>query len=406
MQKLFLPLLLLVMLGLNACEDEVSNIGAPYFSDTIGITSDTFNISSSTSGITVSGYSLPAVPTSKLTYNATAGSGTLFLGKAESGALEAWPVLKFPVIGDTMNSVTAVRLLLKVVPYLHGEQSVLTEDFKVYVEGSGKISENTISLSLADLSANPFATFNGPVTDSSMIEVNITLDTAIKTQLRAAATSIVIVPGAMSNVRAFGSSDISDAKFHPQLEFTYLDGTTEKKTYRTPSLDMTIVKRVNNHSADQLFIAGGTNDRVLLSVKPDSLNIDRFASINTATLRLKLDPTRSSVGQNVRDTLGPAIVFKGSSSQSDTAVTLFAYGVKSKTDPNVYEFQLRDVIETWLDRPSTNFGFELRGGFAARTVGGNVIYTEDYSLNRWTFFGPNSAEADRPSLFITSSNLK
>jgi hypothetical protein len=378
MQKLFLPLLLLVTLGLNACEDEVSNIGGPYFSDTIGITTDSFDISAATQGMAVSSYSLPAIPTSKLTYNGTAGSGTLFLGKAESGALEAWPVLKFPVLqNDTMDRVTSVRLLLKVIPYLHGEQTSLTEDFKVYVEGSGKVVESTISLAQSDLSANPFATFNGAVVDSSMIELNLTLDTAIKTQLRAPSTSLVIVPGAMTNVRAFGSSDIDDSKFHPRLEFTYMDGTTEKKTYRTPSLDMTIVKRVNDHTADQLFIAGGTNDRVLFSVKPDSLKVDRFASINTATLRLKLDPSRSSLGQNVRDSLGPAVVFKGSSSQSDTAITLFAYGVKSKTDPNVYEFQLRDVIETWLDNPASNFGFELRAGYAARSVGGNVIYTED-----------------------------
>src|SRR5687767_5665029 len=114
MQKLFLPILLLVALGLSACEDELSNFGAPYFSDTISVTNDTFSVSSDTQGIAVSSYGLPAVPTSTLSYNATAGSGTLFAGKAEAGELEAWPVLKFPVLQeDTMSRVTQVALMLK-----------------------------------------------------------------------------------------------------------------------------------------------------------------------------------------------------------------------------------------------------------------------------------------------------
>jgi hypothetical protein len=412
MQKLFLPLhlfalLLLTALGLSACEDEVSNIGAPYFNDTIGIITDTFNFGGAPNGIAISGYSLPAVPTAKLTYNGTAGSGTLFMGKAEGGALEAWPVLKFPVLPeDTMSKVTSVKLLLKTVPYVHGEQGALLEDLKVYVEGAGKVNEATTALTLADLSPNPFGSFSEIRADSSGLSVDITLDTSIRTQLRAASTSLVIVPGNMTNVRAFGSADVSDAKFHPQLEFTYMDGTTEKKTYRKPSLDMTIVKRVNTTAADQLFIAGGTNDRLAFSVVLDSLHVERFASINTATLRMKLDPTKSSLGQNLRDSTGPAIILKSTASQSDTATALIAFGVRTKADPTIYEFQLRDVIETWLDEPSSNFGFELRGGYAARTVGGNIIYTEDYSLNRWTFFGPSSAEADRPTLIITSSSLK
>lgn len=412
MQKLFLPvylfaLLLLTALGLSACEDEISNIGAPYFKDTIGITTDTFHLNSATPGIAISTYGLPAIPTSKLTYNSNAGSGTLFIGRAEAGALEAWSVLKFPVLQeDTMKNVTSVKLILKVIPYRHGDQTTLAEDFKVYVEGAGKINEATTSLTLADLSANPFGQFSGDLLDSTSITCEIVLDTAIRTQLRAGSTSLVMVPGAMTNIRAFGSADVSDAKFHPQLEFTYLDGTTEKKTYRKPLLDMSLIKRVNSQSADQLLIAGGTNDRVLLTMKVDSLDVDRFASINNATLRLKLDPTHSSLGLNPRDTTGPAIIFKNTASQSDTSITLIGFGAKSKYDPNIWEFQLRDVIESWLDNPTHNFGFELRAGYAGRNAGGNVIYTEDYTLNRWAFYGPNSAVADRPMLIITSSSLK
>lgn len=412
MQKLFLPvhtiaLLLLTALGLSACEDEVSTIGAPYFSDTIGIRTDTVTLSPSTSGITVSNYGLPVIPTSTLPFNATAGSGTLFFGKAEAGAVEAWSVLKFPVLrDDTLSKVTSVKLILKVIPYRHGDQSTLAEDLKVYVEGAGKITEATTSLALNDLSPNPFGHFMGEQKDTTGLSIEITLDSAIRTQLSAASTSLVLVPGAMSNIRAVGSVDVADAQFHPQLEYTYLDGTTEKKTYRKPLLDMTIVKRVNSQPADELLIAGGTNDRVLFTMDPDALHIDRFAAINTALLRMKLDPTHSSIGQNVRDTAGPAIIFKNTASQSDTSVTLIAFGIRSKTDPNIYEFQLRDVIETWLADPTSNFGFELRAGYAIRKAGGNLIITEDYSLNRWAFYGPSSAPADRPQLFITSSSLK
>ncbi len=412
MQKLFLPvhaiaLLLLTALGLSACEDEISNIGAPYFSDTIGITTDTFHLNSATPGIAVSSYGLPVIPTTGQSYNATAGSGTLFYGKAEAGAIEAWSVLKFPLLPeDTLNRVTSVKLILQVIPYRHGDQTTLAEEVKVYVEGAGKITEATTALALTDLSPNPFGQFVGEQIDSTSLSIEIALDSAIRTQLSAASTSLVLVPGAMTNIRAVGSADVADAKFHPQLEYTYLDGTTEKKTYRKPLLDMNIVKRTNTQTADQLLIAGGTNDRVLFTVKLDSLKVDRYASINTATLRMKLDPAQSSIGQNLRDTTGPAVIFKNTASTSDTSVSLIAFGVKSKTDLNVYEFQLRDVVEQWLDDPSRNFGFELRAGYAARTVGGNIIITEDYTLNRWTFYGPNSAEADRPTLIITSSSLK
>jgi hypothetical protein len=412
MQKLFLPvhfiaLLLLTALGLSACEDEISTIGAPYFNDTIGITTDTFDLSASTPGITVSSYSLPVIPTPTLTYNATAGSGTLFFGKAEAGAIEAWSVLKFPVLQpDTLQKVTSVKLILKVIPYRHGDQTTLAEDVKVYVEGAGKINESTTALTLADLSPNPFGQFVGDQKDTTGLSIEIALDSAIRTQLSAASTSLVLVPGAMSNIRAVGSVDVADKQFQPQLEFTYLDGATEKKTYRKPALDLNIIKRTNALTPDQLLIAGGTNDRILFTVKVDSLHVDRFASINTATLRMKLDPANSSIGQNLRDTTGPAVIFKNTASPSDTSVSLIAFGTKSKSDPNIYEFQLRDVIEQWLDEPARNFGFELRAGYAPRTVGGSIIITEDYTLNRWTFFGPNSAAADRPMLIITSSSLK
>ena len=406
MQRLFLPLLFLLALGLASCEDEVSNIGAPYFSDTIGVRTDSVVIDGSSRGISLANYSLPAIPTNQLTYNATAASGTLFLGKAENGALEAWPVLRFPVLQtDTLDRVKSVTLQVKVVPYMHGAR-VISTDFAVYVEGAGKINEATTSLTTGDLSANSFGVHSADLPDSSGWVVNITLDSAIRTQLRAASTSLVIVPGTMTNVRAFGSTDLTDAKFHPQLEFTYTDGSEEKKTYRKPNLDMTIVKRTNTHAADQLFIAGGSNDRVVINFLPDSMQIDRFSAINTAILRLKLDPAHSSIGLNARDTLGPAVVFKNLQPQADTGAAFISLGVKSSVAPDTWDFEIRDVIELWLDDPSTNFGFELRAGYATRTIGGNLIITEDYTLNRWAFFGPSSAPADRPQLIITSSSLK
>lgn len=407
MRKFFLPFLFLLAFSLSSCEDEVSTIGAPFFNDTISIVTSRDTITPATPGVALSSYSLPVVPTaSGINLNGTVGSTTLFIGKAEANAVESWAALKFPVLqSDTLDDVTSVRLLFRVIPFKHGEQTTQT-DFTVRIEEGGKVTESMESLELSEISAESYGAFQGDMTDTSLHQVAIPLNQSILTHLGAGSLAFVLVPGTMTTVRAFGSSEVSDARFHPMLEYTYTSGAETKITYRKPTLDLSIVKRQRTATADQLFIAGCTNDRLSMAMHPDSLGIDPAASVNNATLRLTLDPTQSSLGANLRDTLPPAIVLKGMAAQGDTLSTLIAYGTKSTDSPNVYEFQLRDVIEYWLANPTENFGLELRSGYLARSVGSNLIYTEDFTLNRWTFYGPASTAGLRPELVITSSVLK
>jgi hypothetical protein len=406
MQRFFLPFLLLLTLGVSSCEDELSTIGAPYFTDTIAVVTRRDTIATNTPGVSLSSYTLQNIPSTGTAFNSMTGATTIFAGKAENGAVEAWAALKFPVLqSDTLSKVTAVRLNLKVIPFKHGEQSD-NADLTVRLEEAGKITESLTGLELADLSAGEFGRFQGAIIDTSNHMVSIQLDTSIISRLGAGSLSFVIVPGAMNNIRTFGSIEAGDAKFHPQLEYTFTNNGETKITYRKPTLDLTVVKRTRTATTDQLFIAGGTNDRVFVQLNPDSLGIDRFSSINNAILRLKLDPSQSSINQNVRDTIGPAIVLKGMSGQGDTLSSIISYGVKAGANSDIYEFQIRDILEYWLARPTENFGFELRGGYVARRVGGSLIFTEDYSMNRWTFYGPGSAIGNRPELVITSSSLQ
>lgn len=398
-------------LSLSSCEDELTSIGAPYFGDTVDVKTITTTLGPGDETlVSFRSYSSTPIDLGGLRYNPTFSATSLFVGSAENGAVESWAVLRFPAINaDTLARASGFKLLLKVVPFTHGEATT-DVDLNVYVEGARKITNSTLSLTQADLSTNAFATVKSQVPDTARHLLSIPLDSTIRTQLSAASLAFVVTPGStMKNVRGFAAAELTDAQFRPVLEYTFASDTGARVVRLTPILDYSIIRRTEQPVANTHFIAGGTNDRLHITMNlADTSRIrpNVFATINNAILTLTLDPTRSSVGMNRRDTAGPAIIIRRSPNDIDTSSTLIAFGEQDNTNPNVYRFQLRDMMEYWLRFPAFNFGFDLRGAYVLRNFGVREALTDDYSVNRWTFYGPQAAEADRPKLHITYSTLR
>lgn len=408
MPRFFRLLILLPAFALLSCEDELSSLGNEHFPDPATVVSQAFDLGGADTALaTFRSYSNALLELSTSNYNSNYSATTLFVGRTATADPEVWSVLRFPVLSaDTLSRVTSVRLVLSVVPFVYGASDTKAS-FDVYIEGGSKVTQATTSLTRADLSGTAFASFDATLPDSALHSVVLELDSSIRSQLGAVSLAFVVVPRAtMTNVRAFGSSESVDKRFHPRLEYSYRQDTAIKTTSVTPSMDYSIVSRPQVTS--DLVVSGGINQRTRIRFaleKLTSLHQNPFATINDATLTLRLDPSRSSL-LNTRDTLAPAIVLLESARETDTIGNLLTWGERDKSDPTLYRFQVREMLEHWLRNPTQNFGFELRAGSVMRSFGTQRASTEDYSLNRRVFFGPTGADpAQRPHLHITYSTL-
>jgi hypothetical protein len=109
------------------------------------------------------------------------------------------------------------------------------------------------------------------------------------------------------------------------------------------------------------------------------------------------------------DTLPPIVVEISAPYAEDSAEFLAAYGAKDQSASDIYNFQISEFIEQAIRTNQDSLVLELRSGFwiPARTINDEVIGTEDYHLNRWTFYGPTAADSlKRPKLTITYSLLR
>ena len=412
------------------CIDRVTSLGSTYYADTVGFHTITL---SDTAFMQMTEIQHPTISYEGLSYNLTNFSPLMIIGKVlpenPSGSneqLESWGLIKFnPIPADSVTMVTGIRLLLKDLNYSYGNVSNSNEDFQVWIETNGKVSDSTNYLTqplklsdLADTVGSVDTVFYDTADHVLPISFNSPSSLAlVKSWLSASSLAFVITPTQnnpaliMNNARGFGTTDnsVDDANSVPQLELTLNNGSIIDET---PSMDEHLVMDNSPSLATlgEFTLRGGAGTREHISMNfslPETAGLTQFTTINNAVLVLHLDQNNSRESDLGFDTVGPAIV--QITAVGDTGAALIGFGYRDSSDVSAIRFQIRGLIEDWLRSPVNNFGLELRSGFVTRNVGGVNIGVEDNTLNRWTFYGQNytgpNAAILRPQLILTYSNL-
>ncbi len=407
-----LSLFALFAITLSSCKEETSLIGAQYFSDTITVRTVTVKDSSF---FGFANYSFSTVTTAAQTFNANYASSSIFIGKVSDANenAESWGVFKFVVLGlDSLAHVDSAQLQLKLLPYRFGDIGNTHIEFTVYPETGGKIDNATTTLATTDLGATPLGHFVGDLPSDSSITITINLDTAQLKKYDPLKLALVVVPGAMTNVRAVGTSEVATAGFAPQLLYTVDYSGTITEVSHPAYLDYHLFNDKSAALPGEFTIRGSANRRESVSINLANLNktidsIGKYTTVNNAFLVLKIDSLHSRHSDNVSDTLGPSVIqLRAANATLDSTGVLVSYGTRDPSDPSLYKFQIRRMIELWQRDPTQNFGFELRTGDIIRGFLGYSVSVEDYTLNRWTFYGIDAADPNnRPKLVLTYSRF-
>ena len=396
----------LVLAGVLAgCQDRISALGAPFYTDTVGIRTVVRN----DAGFMQFADTIhPLVNVNGVDVALTDSTTLMLIGQVNIGNenLSSWGVIQFPPLSpDTQAMVTGIRLLLKDFAYKYGDTASSFVSFRVWTTHN-TVFDSTTSLSMSDLSPMPVNSTDTIFGDTTDHTLPLPLDTtAVKPLLTESLNAFVITPGPnMTNVRAFGTlhNYFNDANSIPELQLILNNGDT---IYRYPTLDFHLVKDNSITPAGEFTLRASTGRRERINLNltrpTDTVHLDPFTTINNATLVLHLDPTNTRLASLVGDTVGPNIVMLG---LLDSADHPEGNGLLDLSDPThtTYRFQVRALVENWLRNPSQNLGFELRSEFAYRTIGGELIGVEDNTLNRWTFYGPNCSDSSKRPYFILS----
>jgi hypothetical protein len=410
----------------TGCSDNITTLGAQYFTDTIA---NKTSIRSDAAFIQFADTLRPFVTANGIPYTLTDSTTLMIIGKVSvnNENLESWGFLQFPPLTSATDStIIGVRLLLKDQVYKYGDTtSATSSDIHFQVYGVyGPVSDVMDSFSVTELTnlmstgkAVPVGAIDTTFPDSTDRVLAITLTSAAFPLLAQSFNAFVITPttpkASMTNARGFGTiHSYGDVNSVPQIEYYYSNGDS---SFVYPTLDFHIVHDMTVTPQNEFTLRGSTGKRekifLNLAIPKDTtdMQLDQFTTVNNATLVLHLDAANSSHSNNSGDTIGPDVVQLG---LVDSANHYDGNGYLDPSDPTrtTYRFQLRGVVQNWLRYPTQNFGFELSSGYSTRSFDAAApesIGVEDNTLNRWTFFGPGYSDSTKRPYFILSySKLK
>lgn len=392
------------------CKDNISTLGAQYFTDTVGIHTTVRN---DTGFFHFTDSIHPAVSFNGVSVALTDSTPAMIIGRVASGNdnLESWGLIQFPSLTDSLaHMVTGIQLVLKDERSEYGDTTNSNVSFRVWTTYK-TVFDSTTQLSQSQLSASPVGSIDTVFPDDSDAALPIMLDTAlVKPVLTEAFNAFVITPGlTMTNTRKFGTiHNWADSNSIPKLALLLNNGDT---LYEKPTLDFHLVHDMSITPVGEFSLRGSTGQREKITFNlaspTDSAHLDQFTSINDATLLLHFDPAYRTHSNKAGDVLAPFLVKLGTTDVTDTLETIGVIDTAHST----CSFQIRNLVEQWLRYPSQNLGLELRvdfaqRNFAATTSSPQLIGVEDNTINRWTFYGPNYSDSTkRPSLILSYSKL-
>ena len=399
---------------LSSCTEKLSGVGSMFLRDTI--TTGTHSYTDSSGFIfrpVIRRTAIAAGQNINLNISAT----NLLIGKVPND-VESWIALKLPILPDTVGNILTDSLILRMrFPFQYGNPADQIIDFSVKIETNNFVNDSTNSLVSGNLQ-QVVGTYSGIVSEDSLLTISIPLDTAtINKWIRTASLSLVLVPNsAMNTIRWFASNENGDNTYAPTLKCLVSSTASNPDTvtiYRNPTIDFYVVTEDTPPPPTGEFMLRGSyaeRERIVINIKDirNQLQLNPFATINSALLQIRSDSKFHTTSNVPVDTLGPALADLPIGSVPDSGRTFIGYGSNSTADPDLYSFQIRDSVERALRSGEDSIVLELRTGFAFRTFNGSSVDVEDYNINRWFFYGMDYTAdiTKRPKLIITYSYLR
>ncbi|MDP4219173.1 MAG: hypothetical protein Q8916_09660 [Bacteroidota bacterium] len=411
----FLFFVVIIGFSLASCKEQIADIGSRYLHDTISSGIHTFSDSSAFTFQPV--IKRTALITLGRNVAINSGAAALIFGKVPSENLEAWAAMKIPIMPDSIGQILNDTLILRMrFAYQYGNTSDQSIDFSIYTEVNNKVNDSTTTLSLTDL-GQIVGSYKGTVANDSLLTISIPLDNnLLSAPLRTASLALVLVPNSgMNTMRAFASIDNGDNTFSPQLKFTVKQTSDTTSITRYPTNDFHIVLSDKPAPAGEILLRGSyaARARVVINMKNirDALQLNPFATINSAIIQVRSDAAARVTSNVPVDTVGPSLVYIPNTSTYDSGHVWINYGTHSTADPDLYEFQVRSYVENALRLGNDSLVLELRAGFRYGSISGSSVDVEDLNINRWVLYGMDygSSDADkakRPKLVITYSYLR
>jgi hypothetical protein len=419
--KYTILLLTAASLALSGCVDKISNLGAPYYSDTIATQT---SIRNDAAFIQFADTLRPFVTANQINYALTDSTTLMIIGKVQNpyggtDNFESWGLLQFPPLSpDSLSMITGIRLILKDGNMSYGDTTSGLKSqvsFLVYSLYSSFDYDSVTTLPWSAISSTvPIGSIDTSFPDSTDRALEIPISSSAIPNLTSPFINYVIAPmQKMTNARGFGTiHSYGDVNSVPQIEYYLNNGDS---VFRAPSVDLFYVHEMSTPPAGEFTLRGGSGKREHITLNlanpkdTTDAQLNAFTMINNATLVLHLDPANSSHSNIQGDTIGPDIVLVGS---VDSANHYDGNGTIDSVSPTniTYRFQTRGMVQEWLRDSVPNLGFELRSGYSSRSFDApapETIGVEDNTVNRWTFYGPNCADVTKRPYFILSySKLK
>jgi len=402
---------------LSSCTEKLSVIGSDYLHDTI---TSGIHVYSDSSALRFQPIFKPTVQILYGLHEAiNSDAPELFFGKVD-GDIEVWAAMKMPLLTSTIGNVLTDTLILRMRPpslYHYGDPNNQVLDFAVWTEEGNAVNDSTQTLDIVK-TIQVVGSFTGTLSKDSLLTVRIPLDSNyLSTRLRTASLALVIRPNpGMNTIRWFASNENGDSTYAPTLKLLTQGPTDTVSVFVHPTIDFHIVVKENTVLPPGEHLVRGSyaaRERIIINIDSirSQLKLNPFATINSGLLQVRTDPQFRTTSNVPVDTIGPSLAYLPHPTGADSGEAFVSYGTSSASDPNLYGFQIRSLIENALRTGMDSLVLELRSGFAFRAFKGSSAAVEDYDVNRWVIYGPEygTSAADvakRPKLILTYSYLR
>jgi hypothetical protein len=380
-------LLALLVITLYSCNEQPTNIGYSLLYDTI----DVFTISNAEKQII-------AETENFLLQAQIANNGALFLGVGNG--IKANAILRFGSFPDSIIDAIdyepfEAKIYMSPSRYTFGDSLTNSFAFTAHkVNQFWNIKSTWDSIFKPDgtsdiIDARALGSFDGDIIQlDSMLDIDFDLELdLIKEWMQNQRDSItnwgiaLIASPKTSLIRKFYAQQVSKEYSNAKLKVLF-----RGKNNPSDTLELLLSAAVESsfiHSPptpkEDIVLQGGTSSRCYFTF--DFSSLPQNAGIHKATLELRLDPSRCTVGNNGVDSIITAHIYDPNIEEMDEP--LAAYYAERVKGTNIFKFEaLASAIEYW-NRISGKMRFVV-------LPEGNDLYRE---LDRLTFYGLNNPDS-------------
>lgn len=343
LQTLFFGVAVGILAGFAGCMNDPNPVGVRILPQSDFLKIDTTTIFAEGS------YSQEAIP--------SPATGRMLVGR--NGSVEAWGVLEFSGLPDTLKDVQMVSAQVELRTVYHVGDSLSALSFTVHrILNDWKGDSLTVDSLTAPgfFQTDPVGSLMpGTVGDTASISVSIDTN-LVRTWLKSVGDSVLTNHGVLfkptnsSVIKGFATFFSTDESYRPRLLVLYSrPGTTRIDTARfNQGMTRFVAKSstpIDLNDSTRIYVRNGLTTRGIIKFSAQAL--PPRSPIHRAVLELRLDPSLSILNSYTADSLvayfvdQDGIIF-GSSTISET---------RREGTSTVYRFQLGVFVQLWVRDP-------------------------------------------------------